>query len=296
MLSITGDRKGDGITWLRSIASKLRRAPLITLGIILVFLLTAIFAEVLTSHSPTKPSISNRLRPPFWIEGGNMSYPLGTDPLGRDILTRIIYGARISLTVAGMTIFFAGFLGVALGMVSGYYGGWVDSAIMRIVDAVISLPTILFAIVLVIVIGAGLMNVVLAIAMLQWARYARLVRGQVLSIKQIDFIAQARVAGCSVFRILWVHIFPNVLNVLMVMVTVEIGRIIIVEASLSFLGAGIPPPTPAWGQMVANGRQYIHSAWWVSLFPGAAILLTVMSFNLLGDWLRETLDPRQRQL
>lgn len=167
---------------------------------------------------------------------------------------------------------------------------------MRIVDATISFPTILFAIILLVVIGAGLWNVVLAIAMLQWARYARVIRGEVLSLKERDFVAQARIAGCSAFRILWVHLFPNVVNTLMVLVTIEIGRIIILEASLSFLGAGIPPPTPAWGQMVASGRDYITSAWWVSFFPGMAILLTVLSFNLFGDWLRDTLDPKLRQV
>jgi peptide/nickel transport system permease protein len=230
------------------------------------------------------------------MEGGSLTYPLGTDLLGRDILTRIIYGARVSLTVACMTIFLAGFIGITLGLISGYYGGWMDAILMRIVDATISFPLILFAIILIVVIGAGLMNVVLAIAMLQWARYARVIRGEVLSLKERDFVAQARIAGCSAFRIIWVHLLPNVLNILVVLITVEIGRIIIIEASLSFLGAGIPPPAPAWGQMVASGRDYLTSAWWVSILPGIAILLTVLSFNLFGDWLRDTLDPKLRQV
>ena len=225
-----------------------------------------------------------------------MSYPLGTDLLGRDILTRIIYGARVSITVSLTTIFFAGFVGISVGLISGYHGGWLDSILMRIVDATVCFPTILFAIVLLVVIGAGLWNVILAIAMLQWSRYARVIRGEVLSLKERDFIAQARIAGCSVFRILLVHLLPNVLNTLVVMVTIEIGRIILVEASLSFLGAGIPPPIPAWGQMVAEGRGYITSAWWLSLWPGLAILLVVLSFNLFGDWLRDTLDPKLRQV
>ena len=281
---------------VRNVASKFRRAPLIPLFIISLFVLTSIFPHVLTTYSPTEPSIEKRLLPPFWVEGGSFTYPLGTDPLGRDILTRIIYGARVSLAVSGMTIFFAGFFGVLIGLISGYSGGWLDSVLMRIVDATISLPTILLAIILVVILGGGLMNVVLAIAMLQWARYARVIRGEVLSLKQKEFIAQARIAGCSMFRILLVHLFPNVVNTLIVLVTVEVGRIIIMEASLSFLGAGIPPPTPAWGYMVSDGREYITTAWWVSLFPGMAIMLTVLSFNLFGDWLRDTLDPKLRQV
>jgi len=269
---------------------------LVPLLIISLFVLTSIFANFITTYSPTEPSLEKRLRPPFWMKGGSLSYPLGTDPLGRDILTRIIYGARVSLTVSFMTIFFAGFFGVLVGLTSGYYGGWLDSVSMRIVDATVSLPTILLAIILVVIFGGGLLNVVIAIAMLQWARYARVIRGEVLSLKQKEFIAQARLAGCSVLRILLVHLFPNVVNTLVVLLTVEVGRIIIMEASLSFLGAGIPPPTPAWGYMVADGREYVTSAWWVSLFPGMAILLTVLSFNLFGDWLRDTLDPKLRQV
>ena len=276
--------------------STLRRAPLVPLVIITLFTVTAVFANFMTPHSPTEPSLAKRLIPPFWLEGGSLTYPLGTDLLGRDILTRIIYGARVSLTVAFITIFIAGSIGTVIGLVSGFYGRWVDAVLMRIVDATVSFPLVLFAIILIVVIGAGLINVVLAIAMLQWARYARVIRGEVLSLKERDFVAQARIAGCSVFRILRVHLFPNVVNILVVMITVEIGRIIIVEASLSFLGAGIPAPTPAWGQMVAAGRDFITSAWWVSLFPGLAILMTVLSFNLFGDWLRDTLDPKLRQV
>ena len=293
MLTLTNENTNVGlVNKLRRMFIALKRAPLIPLIIIGLFTFTAFFADFMTHHSPTAPVLELKLLPPFWMDGGNMDYPLGTDPLGRDILTRIIYGARVSLTVSMLTIFFAGFVGVSLGLISGYYGGWVDSVLMRIVDTTVALPQILFAIILVVVIGAGMMNVVLAIAILQWARYARVIRGEVLSLKERDFIAQARIAGCSVSRILWVHLFPNVVNTLVVLVTVELGRIIITEASLSFLGAGIPPPAPAWGQMVAGGRDYITSAWWVAAFPGIAIMLVVLSFNLLGDWLRDSLDPK----
>jgi peptide/nickel transport system permease protein len=296
MVSLGENRKLRVAGEARKIASILKRAPLVPMIILGLFVFTALFADLLTSYSPTDPSLAHRLLPPFWMEGGSLTYPLGTDLLGRDILTRIIYGARVSLTVACMTIFLAGFIGITLGLISGYYGGWMDAILMRIVDATISFPLILFAIILIVVIGAGLMNVVLAIAMLQWARYARVIRGEVLSLKERDFVAQARIAGCSAFRIIWVHLLPNVLNILVVLITVEIGRIIIIEASLSFLGAGIPPPAPAWGQMVASGRDYLTSAWWVSILPGIAILLTVLSFNLFGDWLRDTLDPKLRQV
>ena len=276
--------------------SWLRKAPLLPVIIITIVVLTAIFADFLAAHSPTDPSLPLRLKPPFWMEGGTISYPLGTDALGRDILTRMIYGARISLVVGLLTIILGGAVGTAIGLISGYHGGRLDAVLMRVVDATMSFPIILFAVLLVVTIGSGLFNVVVAIALILWARYARVVRGEVLSIKERDFIAQARIAGCSGARIIWVHLFPNVLNTLIVMLTLQLGWVIIVEASLSFLGAGIPPPTPAWGSMVADGREYLTSAWWVTLFPGLAIMLVVLSFNLFGDWLRDTLDPKLRQI
>jgi peptide/nickel transport system permease protein len=281
---------------LRVIASRLRKAPLIPLTILPFMVFSTIFANFLTPHSPTEASLTIRLLPPFWKEGGSLTYPLGTDPLGRDILTRIIYGSRVSLTVAFLAILMGGTIGTIIGLISGYYGGWLDAVLMRVVDAAMSFPIILFAVFLVVTIGAGLMSVVMAIALILWARYARVIRGEVLSLKERDFMSQARIAGCSKFRIIWVHLFPNVLNTLIVMLTLQVGWVIIVEASLSFLGAGIPPPSPAWGGMVADGREYITTAWWVTLFPGLAILLTVISFNLLGDWLRDTLDPKLRQV
>ncbi|MFQ5825990.1 MAG: ABC transporter permease [Dehalococcoidia bacterium] len=296
MAAATVDRKGLAASRVRRIASQLRRVPLVPMTIIIVIFLTAIFANFLTPHSETEPSLPTRLRPPFWMEGGSWTYPLGTDPLGRDLLTRIIFGARISLVVAFLTLFLGGAFGTAIGLISGYYGGRLDAVLMRGVDATMAFPIILFAILLVVTIGAGLMNVVVAIALILWARYARVIRGEVLSLKERDFIAQARIAGCSTFRIVLVHLFPNVLHTLIVMLTLQVGWVIIVEASLSFLGAGIPPPTPAWGYMVADGREYVTTAWWVSLFPGIAILLTVLSFNLFGDWLRDTLDPKLRQI
>ena len=281
---------------LQRLAQGLRRAPIIPLIIILAFVGTAVFANVLTPHSPTKVWLPKRLRPPAWTTGGNWTYPLGTDTLGRDMLTRLIYGARVSLLVAALTLMLGGGLGVALGLLAGYHGGRLESIIMRAADITMAFPIILFAILLVSILGGGLINVVISVGIVLWARYARVVRGEVLALMQRDFIARARINGCSSLRIIMIHLFPNVLNTLMVLLSLQVGWLIIVESSLSFLGAGVPPPTPTWGAMIADGRDYITRAWWVSLFPGVAIMLTVLAFNLFGDWLRDTLDPRQRQV
>ena len=281
---------------LQRLAQGLRRAPIIPLIIIVAFVSTAVFANVLTSHSPTKVSLPKRLRPPAWVQGGSWTYPLGTDTLGRDMLTRLLYGARVSLLVAALTLMLGGGLRVTLGLLAGYHGGRLESIIMRAADITMAFPIILFAILLVSMLGGGLLNVVISVGVVLWARYARVVRGEVLAIMQRDFIARARINGCSSLRIILIHLFPNVLNTLMVLLSLQVGWLIIVESSLSFLGAGVPPPTSTWGSMIAEGRDYITRAWWVSLFPGVAIMLTVLAFNLFGDWLRDTLDPRQRQV
>jgi peptide/nickel transport system permease protein len=219
-----------------------------------------------------------------------------TDRLGRDMLARIIWGARVSLAAGVVTVLLASAFGAAVGLVAGYYGGRVDIALMRFTDATMSFPVILLALILAVTVGPSFTNVVVAIAVILWARYARVIRAQVLTLMQLDFIAQSRIAGAGGWRIITRHLFPNTLNTLVVLVTLQIGYVIIVEASLSFLGAGIPPPTPAWGSMIAEGREFVTSAWWVSGLPGIAILLVVLAFNLLGDWLRDTLDPKLRQL
>jgi peptide/nickel transport system permease protein len=274
----------------------LKRLPLIPAGILGVFLVCALFAEVLTWQNPYETSLRLRFRPPVWVQGGNWEHPLGTDHLGRDVCTRVIYGARISLSVGVLTVLLAGAIGAAIGLLSGFYGGRMDALLMRTADATLAFPIILFALILAVTIGPSLPNVVLAVAIVLWARYARVIRGEVLSLKERDFIAQAQLTGCSTWRILLWHLFPNTLNTLIVLLTLQIGYVILVEASLSFLGAGIPPPIPAWGSMVAEGRDYMTRAWWVSVFPGMAILLVVLSLNLLGDWVRDTLDPRLRQV
>ncbi len=228
--------------------------------------------------------------------GGQGQYLLGTDKVGRDILSRIIYGSRISVIVAGIAIFISGAIGATLGITAGYFGGWVDSLLMRLVDISLSIPIILMALVLVTALGASYQTIVIVLVIFLWAQYARQARGETLTVRVQDFIARAKVAGASDARIMLRHVFPNVFNSLVVLATLQVGFVIILEASLSFLGAGIPRPNPAWGLMVSDGRELIISSWWVSLFPGLAILLVVMSMNLLGDWLRDKLDPKQRQV
>ena len=281
--------------WKKAFIS-LKGAPLIPLFIIVVFILSAILADLITFHDAHKVSLPNRLIQPFWQDGGTFSHPLGTDPLGRDVLTRIIYGTRVSVIIAGAALTIGGGFGTLVGLTAGFYGGKVDTLLMRLADITLAFPLILFAILLVMVIGPSMMNVIVAISLVLWARYARVIRGEVLGLMQRDFIARARVSGASDWRIMMRHLLPNVMPTLIVLLTLQVGWVIIVEASLSFLGAGIPPPTPAWGSMLADGREYVSTAWWVTTAPGIAIMLVVLAFNLSGDWLRERLDPKQRSI
>ncbi|MBI3827273.1 MAG: ABC transporter permease [Candidatus Rokubacteria bacterium] len=273
----------------------LGRLPWPSFLIIVGMLLVALGAPLLAPHSATEQSLPDKLQPPAWQDGGSTRHLLGTDLLGRDVLSRLIYGARVSLTVAAAALLAGGGIGLAVGIVSGYAGGRLDSLLMRVVDATLTFPTILIALLLAVSLGQGLRTMVIAITLILWARFARVVRGEVLTVKGRDFVALARVHGCSHVRIMAMHILPNVTNTFMVLLSLHIGFVILVEASLSFLGAGIPPPTPSWGQMVADGRGQIASAWWLSFLPGVAILLVVLAFNLFGDWLRDWLDPRLRQ-
>lgn len=273
----------------------LRGLPVIPSVIIVAFFLVALGAGVLAPADPYHQSLRAQFTPPAWEAGGSWKHPLGTDRLGRDLLSRIIFGARVSLAAGVLTVLLAGFVGAAVGLVAGYCRGWPEAILMRITDATLSFPIILLALILAVTVGPGFFNVVMAISVILWARYARVIRGEVLSLMERDFIAQARIAGCSGARIITRHLFPNTLNTLVVLLTLQVGYVMIVEASLSFLGAGIPPPTPAWGSMIAEGRDFITTAWWVSLFPGLAILLVILAFNLFGDWLRDRLDPKLRQ-
>ncbi len=275
----------------------LREYPIIPLLMLMILLIIpAIFADIIAPHDPEGLNLSNRLTPPAWLEGGSVEFFLGTDRHGFDILSRIIHGARISLAISLLAIALGGGVGTLLGLLAAYHGGWVDNLIMRIVDIKLAFPSILLALVLVAVMGPGFQTVVLVIALLLWARFARMVRGEALSIKEQDFIARAQVAGASPLRIMARHIFPNVVNTVVVLATLEVGHVIILESTLSFLGAGLVKPTPAWGLMVADGRALIVTAWWLFFFPTLAIVLTVLSMNLLGDWLRDRLDPKLRNV
>ena len=266
-------------------------------GVVLAALvLTAVFAAYLAPQSPTEGDITQKLIPPIWMERGDWEHPLGTDRFGRDVLSRIIYGSRISLLVSLIAIGVAGTFGTALGLISGYRGGLIDVVLMRLTDIALSLPLILIAVVLVAVSEPSFRNVILVIALLLWPRFARQIRGETLAIKQQDFVALAVVAGRSSWWIMSRHIFPNVVPTLLVITTLQVGYVILLEGTLSFLGVGVPPPNPAWGLMIADGRGFLATAWWISLFPGLAMLLIVLAVNLMGDWLRDHLDPKLRQL
>ena len=272
------------------------RFPYISSVVLGLVLLVAILAPLLAPHDPEVGQLSNKLIPPMWQEGGSSEFPLGTDTLGRDIFTRILYGTRISLMVAVLATGLAGVLGTIVGLIAGFYRGWTETILMRLTDITLSFPLMLMAIVLVSVLGASLTNVLLVIVFLLWPYYARQIRGEALAVSEQDFVDLARVAGVSNRRILWRHILPNVMPSIGVLATLQVALIILLEASLSFLGVGIPPPTPAWGLMVADGRDLLGRAWWVSIIPGIAIFAVVLAANLFGDWMRDRFDPKLRQI
>jgi peptide/nickel transport system permease protein len=273
-----------------------RELPWFAGAILIALVVTAAFAPYLAPQSPTDGDITQKLIPPFWMERGEGGHPLGTDRFGRDVLSRVIYGSRISLIVSLLAIGLSGTFGTALGLISGYRGGLTDSLLMRFADIGLSLPTILIAVVLVAVSEPSFQNVVLVISLLLWPRFARQIRGETLAVKEQDFVALAVVAGRSNIWIISRHIFPNVVPTLLVISTLQVGYVILLEGTLSFLGVGVPPPNPAWGLMIAEGRGFLATAWWITLFPGLAMLLTVLAVNLMGDWLRDHLDPKLRQV
>ena len=265
--------------------------------LLLIMVVPAIFADVIAPYGPleTPEGIRGRLQPPVFA-GGSWDHILGTDKTGRDILSRILHGSRVSVIIAGIGIAIAGSIGITLGIISGYYGGLVDSIIMRLVDISLSIPPVLLALTLATVLEPSFRTVIIVVGALLWSIYCRQVRGDTLTVRVQDYIARARVSGASDVRIMVKHVFPNITNTLIVLATLQVGFVILLEAGLSFLGVGLSRPTPAWGLMVADGREVIIRAWWVALWPGLAIMLTVFGFNLLGDWLRDRLDPRLRQL
>lgn len=273
-----------------------RRWPVIPLIVLVTLVVVGIFAPMIAPHDPYAGRVMDRFSPPMWMSGGSSKYVLGTDHSGRDILSRIMYGGRISLTVVAISLGSGFVIGTTLGVVSGYLGGWWDEAMMRIVDVWYALPFLMIALVAVILFGQSLTTVLVLLGLLAWVGFVRVVRANTLVVKELDYIALARVAGASTFRIIFRHILPMVINAAVVIATLNVGSLIISEATLSFLGAGIPAPKPAWGTMVAEGRNYLVSSWWVAFWPICAIFLVVMSLNFLGDWLRDRLDPRLRQL
>jgi peptide/nickel transport system permease protein len=279
-----------------------RRWPVIPILILAVLVICAIFAGSIAPYSPLKNSLRERNVPPAWVEGGSSAHWFGTDHVGRDVMSRLIHGARISLTVMAIAVSTGLAAGVTLGLVSGYFGGWVDEIIQRIVDIWNALPFLLIVLVVVIVVRKRELQlsqttlIMAMLALLTWSNFVKNIRAEALTLRERDYVMAARIAGASHFRILWRHLLPGVVNTSIVIATLSTGGLILAEAALSFLGAGIPPPTPAWGLMVAEGREYIATAWWLVVIPGMAIFLVVMSLNFIGDWLRDRLDPRLRQL
>ena len=273
-----------------------RGIPIIPVFILLIFIVIGIFGSVIAPHNPTEAEFSMSMRPPFWQEGGNLSFPLGTDNLGRDLFSRLLVGSRVSLIVGFVVVVFSGLVGCTFALLAGYLGGWVDMILMRITDTMLSLPPLMIAIVVAAIIGPSKQTLIIILVIVGWAGYARILRGEVLRIRESKYIQLAVTAGSSKLRIMLVHIFPNILNSLVVLGTLQLGIVIIAESSLSFLGVGVPPPEPAWGTMVADGRRYIGHAWWLITWPGLCILLVVLSCNMVGDWFRVRFDPKFRQI
>lgn len=260
--------------------------------LLLLILLTTLGADLLPLADPVKRNLSLRYLPPVWLDKGQWAYPLGTDGQGRDMLARIIYGARSSVMVGLAAVTLSGAVGVAIGVLAGMRGGWLDQVLMRVVDAILAIPAMLFMLVVALVAGAGLAPLIVVIALTNWVIYTRIARAEVLRVKELEFVAAARVSRVRTSRLLLRHILPNILPALVVVATLNIGTVILTESSLSFLGFGIQPPDISWGQMLADGRQQLATSWWISTFPGVALTATVFSIILLGDWLRDYLDPR----
>jgi len=283
---------------LRAVVKAAREAPLLAVVILGGLVLVAILADLIAPYDPTLPvKGANVFDPPFWMEGGSTRVLLGTDFQGRDILSRLIHGARVSLIVGLMGTLVAGGIGTAMGVLSGYMGGWVDQIIMRVTDAWLALPALVFAIFLAAMVGPSMWNIIAILGASYWTRYARVIRGEVLTLREREFVKLAEIAGASKLRVIRKHILPNVLNTATVLGSLTVGVVIIAEASLSFLGLGVPPPQPAWGLMLSEARPTLMSGqWWLTVFPGVCILLIVLATQLFGDWLRVRLDPQTRNL
>ncbi len=283
-------REREWVGLLRRLAR--RRTALFGLAVVAAVALTAILAPLVSPFDPLEQDISQRLREPGWQDAQGRVHPLGTDHLGRDILARIIYGSRIALLVGVAAVAISGVLGLMIGLVAGYFGGRVDDFFMRLADIQLAFPFILLAIAVIGVLGPSLQNIIIVIGVSSWVVYARVVRGEVLSIREREFVQAAIALGGRNGRIVLHHVLPNAFTPWLVVATLDMARVIVIESALSFLGLGVQPPTPTWGGMLADGRVYLSTAWWLATFPGLAILVTVLGINLFGDGLRDTLDPR----
>jgi peptide/nickel transport system permease protein len=279
--------------WVRS----LQRNSLGVFGLAIVatVLLVALTAPLIAPHNPTKLNVKARLLPPAWTAEGDPSFLLGTDQLGRDVLSRLIHGSRVSVVVGVLGVAIAVLLGVTVGLISGYMGGIVDSVLSRTVDTFMAIPFIILALAAVGFLGPGLFNLVIVLGLTGWVSFARVVRGEVLSVKGMEYVTAARTIGQSGWRIAVFHVLPNVTASIIVLSTLQIATVIIAESSLSFLGMGVQPPTITWGTMLSEGRNHLATSWWLATFPGVAISLTALGCILMGDWLRDALDPRLRQ-
>ena len=275
-----------------------RNLPVLPLAVLVPFVVLAVLAPLIAPYDPTEPIPGAKIfEPPFWMTGGSTHWLLGTDFQSRDILSRLIYGARVSLIVGVTGTLVAGSIGTTLGVVSGYFGGWVDQVVMRVTDAWLALPGLVFALFLAAMVGPSMWNIVIILGCVYWTRYTRVIRGEVLSLREREFVKLAEIAGASRVRVILRHILPNVMNTVMVLASLTIGVVIIAEASLSFLGVGVPPPQPSWGSMMSDGRaMLLVGNWWLTVFPGLMIMLVVLATQLLGDWLRVRLDPQLRNL
>lgn len=268
------------------------RLAMASVIVVILFVLMAIFAPFIAPHDPNATDLFRRLQPPGWVEGGDWAYPLGSDALGRDILSRIIYGARISIFIGAAVILVATTIGILAGLAAGYLRGWVDTIISRVVDILLGFPYLIFAIGLMAMMGPGLSNIILALAYKEWVIPCRVVRGETLATRELEYVEAARALGASDRHIMLREILPNILSPVIVVSTIRMAHVIILEASLSFLGLGVQPPTASWGAMVADGRAFILESWWVSTFPGLAILLLVLAINVASQGLRDAFDPR----
>ncbi len=291
---VTASNAEVGEVWWRLAYRRVRnlKLPWISVFIMLILLVCAGFAPLVAPHDPTEINIlDGKLAP-----GENLNYPLGTDILGRDMLSRLIYGARTTVFISLVALGTGALAGTVIGLVAGFREGWFDAITMRAADAALGFPTILVAMVIVVIMGAGIESIILAVLLTVWARFARMIRGDVLSIKDMDYITAAKIAGVSMPMIIWRHVFPNTVNTLMIITSLQVGQVILLEASLSFLGLGLPVGEPAWGIMVSEGKAVILDVWWLSLLPGVAITVVVLAFNYFGDWMRDALDPKLRRL